>query len=656
MVKISVIMPTYNSEKYLKASIDSILNQTFKDFEFLIIDDNSTDKTREIINSYKDERIRLINGTQKSLAAALNIGIKQAKGEFIARMDSDDISSPKRFEEQLNIFEKHSDIGILGTKAELITNKPIKEKYFLQLFYQNKPKLFYIGAINVLNTCVFCHPTVMFRREIFEKYNLYYDENCIAGEDQELWTRAVLYTRLAVLNRPLLKYRVHESNLTNKLLDTGLKNTLAAKVKMLNTLLPYNNADVKTLQDLEKESYKINAAINSMTPENASYHIAKKSNFLQKIFSVKNIYSIRGKHKVLTLLGLKFKFKIKKQSINPVENTPESDQLFYSILSLIPIKNKKIFLFGTSRHSNLGDAAIAEAEICFAQKYFPDYQVIEFSTWEFDDNLKYIKFVINPYDMIWCSGGGNFGNRYLGEEELRRKVVQNFPQNPVFIFPQSIFFTNDDEGRKQIAISRELYENHMNITIMNRDPKSLEYAKEYFPNTKSCLFPDIVCSYKYDKQHNRNGVLVCIRDVGDESAMTQEQYNKVINFTGNLNLPVDYTKNLYSESYISKYMRNYVVNEQLDNFAKHKFVITDRLHGVIFSIITKTPCIAIKSEDHKLKEFLKFLKDCNSIIYIDTNIDELQNAISKIQAIENTDYPDWTEEFNQMAEMIKKER
>ena len=103
--KISVLMPTYNAEKYLKEAIESILNQTFTDFELLVIDDCSKDNTRNIVLSYNDKRIRLIDGLQKGLAAALNFGIKIAKGVYVARMDADDIALPERFSKQawLNI-------------------------------------------------------------------------------------------------------------------------------------------------------------------------------------------------------------------------------------------------------------------------------------------------------------------------------------------------------------------------------------------------------------------------------------------------------------------------------------------------------------------------------------------------------------------------
>ncbi|GHT42019.1 hypothetical protein AGMMS49921_06250 [Endomicrobiia bacterium] len=116
--KVSVVMPTYNTETHLSKAIDSILAQTFDDFEFLIVDDNSTDKTREIIKSYNDKRVRLIDGRCNGLAAALNHGICEANGEYIARMDADETSLPTRFGKQVVYMDEHRDITVLGSWQE----------------------------------------------------------------------------------------------------------------------------------------------------------------------------------------------------------------------------------------------------------------------------------------------------------------------------------------------------------------------------------------------------------------------------------------------------------------------------------------------------------------------------------------------------------
>ena len=122
MPKITVLMPVYNGEKYLRESVDSILNQTFTDFELLIINDGSTDSSMEILNSYSDSRIRIVtNEVNLRLIKTLNKGIDLATGEYIARMDCDDIADPKRLEIQLQYMEKHPDVAVCGTGVKAVS-------------------------------------------------------------------------------------------------------------------------------------------------------------------------------------------------------------------------------------------------------------------------------------------------------------------------------------------------------------------------------------------------------------------------------------------------------------------------------------------------------------------------------------------------------
>ncbi|MCP8319033.1 MAG: glycosyltransferase, partial [Candidatus Methylarchaceae archaeon HK01B] len=122
--KITILMSVYNGEKYLREAIDSILNQTFKDFEFLIINDGSTDRTVEILRSYHDSRIKIItNEKNMGLTKSLNKGLKIARSEYVARMDADDISYPRRLEVQYEYMKKNPDVGIVGSWNDVIDDK-----------------------------------------------------------------------------------------------------------------------------------------------------------------------------------------------------------------------------------------------------------------------------------------------------------------------------------------------------------------------------------------------------------------------------------------------------------------------------------------------------------------------------------------------------
>lgn len=205
--KITVLMPVYNGEKYLKEAIDSILNQTFTDFEFLIINDGSTDNSEEIIKSYKDPRIKLIKNEENlGIIKTLNKGLDLAKGKYIIRMDADDISLSKRLSTQMRFMDKHPEIGISGTWAKILGGKNILKRF------SDPEKI----KTNLLFGTSMIHPSVIMNREKINQYKLRYNENYKHSEDYELWTRATKYFPIININKVLLLYRVHDSN-TGKL-------------------------------------------------------------------------------------------------------------------------------------------------------------------------------------------------------------------------------------------------------------------------------------------------------------------------------------------------------------------------------------------------------------------------------------------------------
>jgi glycosyltransferase involved in cell wall biosynthesis len=208
--RISVIMSVYNAEKYLAESIESILGQTYRDFEFIIINDGSTDNSANIIKTYKDTRIKYFYQKNQGLSVALNFGIGRAKGKYIARMDADDISLPQRFEKQLDFMDEYSDIGLLGTNIEVI-DKDNAFRSVISLLTQ--PDDLKFGE-------VFCnqvaHGTVFIRREILKKSGLY-DSSMEPAEDADLWRRISHYTKMANLKEPLYRYREHGAGVTQKI-------------------------------------------------------------------------------------------------------------------------------------------------------------------------------------------------------------------------------------------------------------------------------------------------------------------------------------------------------------------------------------------------------------------------------------------------------
>ena len=209
--KISVVMAVYNSELYVGESIESILNQKFKDFEFIIINDGSTDRSLEIVKSYKDKRIKLIdNKKNMGHTDCLNQGINISRGEYIARMDSDDVSLPNRLATQVSFMDSHPEIAVCGTWVKTIG----EGKSFTNRLLTDPDDI----KTNLLFYTSLAHPTVMIRKSFLIKHNLRYsiatdrDEN---SEDYGLWSEMANFGYLANIPKVLLHYRIRPESVSS---------------------------------------------------------------------------------------------------------------------------------------------------------------------------------------------------------------------------------------------------------------------------------------------------------------------------------------------------------------------------------------------------------------------------------------------------------
>ena len=206
MPKVSVVMSVYNSEKYLEEAIDSILNQTFQDFEFIIINDGSTDNSLQILKSYSDTRLIVINQHNIGLTKSLNKGINIAKGQYIARMDSDDISLPQRFEKQIEFLDKNQDVVCIGTlsvflnsQGKIINHQPLYKKNIVNEL--------------LLKDNAFTHGSAMFRKKETLKIGKY-REYFIYAQDFDLWLRMSEIGKIDVINEHLYMHRITEGNIS----------------------------------------------------------------------------------------------------------------------------------------------------------------------------------------------------------------------------------------------------------------------------------------------------------------------------------------------------------------------------------------------------------------------------------------------------------
>ena len=207
MPKISVIMPAYNAEKYIGEAIRSILGQSFRDFEFIILNDCSTDRTEDVIRSFDDPRIvYLKNERNMGVAATLNRGLAVAQGQYIARMDADDISHPERFGKQAAYLDIHPEVAVLGSDLECFNEDGvIRTGWSVSEPGQMKVDMFF--------SCGLAHPSVMMRADVIQALGGY-DPDYNGLEDYELWCRVLEKHHITTLPQILLRYRIHGGQVT----------------------------------------------------------------------------------------------------------------------------------------------------------------------------------------------------------------------------------------------------------------------------------------------------------------------------------------------------------------------------------------------------------------------------------------------------------
>lgn len=219
---VSVLMPVYNAEKHLREAMDSIINQTYKNIEFIVINDGSTDRSLEIIKSYNDARLVLIsNDVNRGLIYSLNYGIGQCKGKYIARMDADDISLPERIAEQVKFMEMHEDVGVCG--CDYIQFSKTSEKKYKALTNHDE-----ILSHMMFNSAVI-HPSLTIRKSMLERFNPVFNAGYNHSEDYELWSKLIFECKFSAVSKLLFKYRIHASQVTN--VHSNVQTNSADKVR-----------------------------------------------------------------------------------------------------------------------------------------------------------------------------------------------------------------------------------------------------------------------------------------------------------------------------------------------------------------------------------------------------------------------------------------
>ena len=294
-------------------------------------------------------------------------------------------------------------------------------------------------------------------------------------------------------------------------------------------------------------------------------------------------------------------------------------------------EGKKLILIGQPVHSNLGDYAIVNAELDYIKDIKQDADVIVISMPFYHAHQEYLKKNVGKEDIIMISGGGWMGDLWPINELVIQDVVNSFKNNPIIIFPQTVFFEKK-EALFKTAI--EIYSSHDRLYIFARDQRSYRVFIDELglPENRCYLVPDIVYSLKHELKQNisRRNVCFCLRNDLEKTSKAEE-IEKIKSFFVDKGYDIHYTDTVLKKRNDKVSINKANVYKKIDEFSTYKFIVTDRLHGMLFSLLSKTPCLVFDNKTKKVSESSKWVKDLNSVMIIDGQVvvSEIEDFVNR---------------------------
>ncbi|ODN30530.1 polysaccharide pyruvyl transferase family protein [Fervidobacterium thailandense] len=320
-----------------------------------------------------------------------------------------------------------------------------------------------------------------------------------------------------------------------------------------------------------------------------------------------------------------------------------SRRTFEVLRDIRNLKENELFLvlLNTPEHSNLGDHAIALGELYFLKDRFRDTSVFEITGhhWRFDKR-RLVK-LLEKQDVILVHGGGYLGTLWMDEEEVFREIIKRFGDKKIFVFPQTVYFDETREGEEEKSISRNIYTSHRMINFLVREKRSFELLKEEFKLENVHLMPDMALYLAFREgllpqgKLRENKVILCMRN--DKEKISGEAIRVEIESIVKRNgFEVMYTDTVVT-GMVRPHEREKYLHEILRNFSESRLIITDRLHGMIFSFITGTPCVAMNNLSGKVMGFYEtWFRDVN-FIKLASSFKDLEENVELLMKLSEED-------------------
>lgn len=692
--KISVIIPVYNVEKYLRECLDSVLEQSLKDIEVVCVNDGSTDGSRSVLSEYEagDKRIFVLDKENGGLSSARNSGIDIAQGKYVLFLDSDDLlnseealsilydKAEKEVLDQLyfdaEVFFESEEVKTQNTNyieyykrkkkypdvmtgkelfSELQTNWDFKPNACMQLLRRSflidnkltfcegilhEDEVFTLECAALARRAAYIDAAYLKRRirgnsimtsaqKAGSIYGYYYGigqllefaQRCLSVHDApfiDLYLQRVL---VLMESSARLFAKISETDKV-EILDGVEKDrqfTFAADMKAwqknisLKEKLESARCEKKQIQEkLEKEQEKNSAARNEIrTLSEKLQQERKKADSVRK--------ELQAEKKQLENLKRSTSYKVGRA----VTWAPRKVKRKVKSCRQPQKDGRTVWLIGTPEFGNLGDHMISEVEREILRTVYPEKNIHEITMIEYWEKKDYLKNTVQKNDLLVFHGGGNVGNLWPKSEYIRRDAFGIWKEQKKIIMPQSICFTDDEEGRKELEDTRRSYA-VKNLLLCCRDAASYRFAEEKLP-CGSIYVPDTVLFHKPEPHSpvRKEGAVLCLRS-DKEKAVTEQDKEKIISALRKKYARITEVDTVGEKK--TRETRREGLKEFFDQLRRAEIVVTDRLHGMIFCALTGVPCIALDNSYRKVSGAYDWLKPLEYIHYI-KDVSELDKWI-----------------------------
>ena len=296
-------------------------------------------------------------------------------------------------------------------------------------------------------------------------------------------------------------------------------------------------------------------------------------------------------------------------------------------------RGHRLILINTPQvSSTIGDHAIAAAEVLFLGKYFSEYRRVEIGDRFFWENRDEIKRQIYPSDTLLIQGGGYLGSLWrMWREDTVRYILQSYPENPVIVLPQTMFFEDCEDGRLQRNISKSIYNSHSNLIMCFREENSYELSKEILHNgVPNYLIPDTVLSMEYTRAVKiKKAIAFCIKN-DKETICSREQQDILVSWLKSQGYDITITTMFYEKPIRSAQDREQIIRSKMDELAGYQLVITDAMHCMVLAAVCGTACIGVESITGKVGGIYQWLKALPYVRYTN-DLAEIGEVIKKIR-------------------------